>query len=231
MRRAVPDDRRLRLDGVRWPGGVRPNALARPAAVAALLLTAAGALYGGSPEPSCGRSPVVLPSPFPSGRHPASSPGHPSVPAHQGGRGRPGDAVQAGASAGPRSVGSGGAVDAGVPVGGSRREPAGDAVAPPGYGAPPHRLPVPPGAVGVVVALADPVTLTVLRAGDRVDLLTSAAHRASRPSVLAARALVLATPDTDLAGGAGLYLALRPEQADTVMTQPPGARFSVLVRS
>jgi hypothetical protein len=101
---------------------------------------------------------------------------------------------------------------------------------PPGAGpsgapdsAPPSGPDLPAGTVGVAVSLAEPAALNVLRAGDRVDLL---AVTPPDTSVVAANALVLATPDP----AGGLYLALEPGQARRVVALPPQARLAVLVR-
>ncbi len=107
---------------------------------------------------------------------------------------------------------------AGAPAGGDRRAAA---------------LPLPAGAVGVPVRLAEPAALAVLRPGARVDLLVvPAGGAAGAATLLAPRALVL-----DVVGAAGavdgssaLYLALRPEQAQRAVGLPEGSRFAVVVR-
>ncbi|MFG3600499.1 flagellar biosynthesis protein FlgA [Micromonospora chersina] len=93
-------------------------------------------------------------------------------------------------------------------------------------------LPLPAGAVGVPIRLAEPAALAVLRPGARVDLLVVPAGRATAATLLAPRALVL-----DVVGAAGavdgssaLYLALRPEQAQRAVGLPEGSRFAVVVR-
>lgn len=94
-------------------------------------------------------------------------------------------------------------------------------------------LPLPAGAVGVPIRLAEPAALAVLRPGARVDLLVVPAGRAAgAATLLAPRALVL-----DVVGAAGavdgssaLYLALRPEQAQRAVGLPEGSRFAVVVR-
>ncbi|MEU0153415.1 flagellar biosynthesis protein FlgA [Micromonospora fulviviridis] len=106
----------------------------------------------------------------------------------------------------------------GVPLGGDRRAAA---------------LPLPAGAVGVLIRLAEPAALAVLRPGARVDLLVvPAGGAAGAATLLAPRALVL-----DVVGAAGavdgssaLYLALRPEQAQRAVGLPEGSRFAVVVR-
>ncbi|MGY0007789.1 flagellar biosynthesis protein FlgA, partial [Micromonospora sp. I033] len=107
--------------------------------------------------------------------------------------------------------------------------PAGGAT-PGGGDRPAAALPLPTGAVGVPIRLAEPAALAVLRPGARVDLLVVPAGGA--PALLAPRALVL-----DVVGAAGavdgssaLYLALRPEQAHRAVGLPEGSRFAVVVR-
>jgi hypothetical protein len=90
----------------------------------------------------------------------------------------------------------------------------------------PPRLPG--GTVGVAVTPADPAILGVLRAGDRVDLLT--VRPGGGPTTLASGALVLATPRPAEVGGGALYLALTPASAREVVGLPTSARFAVLVR-
>ncbi|KKJ93193.1 hypothetical protein [Micromonospora sp. HK10] len=103
----------------------------------------------------------------------------------------------------------------------------------PGPGRSGAALPLPSGAVGVPVRLAEPAALAVLRPGARVDLLVVPAGGAPGAAILIApRALVL-----DVVGAAGaadgssaLYLALRPEQAQRAVGVPEGSRFAVVVR-
>ncbi|MFF4806672.1 flagellar biosynthesis protein FlgA [Micromonospora chersina] len=135
--------------------------------------------------------------------------GAPAGGAPATGGGTPGDGVQAG---------GGGPPGGGAQAGGDRRAAA---------------LPLPAGAVGVPIRLAEPAALAVLRPGARVDLLVVPAGRATgAATLLAARALVL-----DVVGAAGavdgssaLYLALRPEQAQRAVGLPEGSRFAVVVR-
>ncbi|RZU73128.1 hypothetical protein EV384_1525 [Micromonospora kangleipakensis] len=93
-------------------------------------------------------------------------------------------------------------------------------------------LPLPDGAVGVPVRLAEPAALAVLRPGARVDLLVVPAGGAAGAAVLvAARALVLDVVGADAVdGSSALYLALRPEQAQRAVGLPEGSRFAVVVR-
>ena len=95
------------------------------------------------------------------------------------------------------------------------------------------RLPLPSGAVGVPVRLAEPAALAVVRPGSRVDLLAAPPGGAdtSEATLLAPGALVLdvlGAGATD--GSAALYLALRPEQAQRAVGLPEGSRFAVVVR-
>ncbi|WCN82204.1 flagellar biosynthesis protein FlgA [Micromonospora sp. LH3U1] len=94
-------------------------------------------------------------------------------------------------------------------------------------------LPLPNGAVGVPVRLAEPAALAVVRPGARVDLLAAAPGGAgSEATVLAPAALVLdvlGAGTTD--GTSALYLALRPDQAQRTVGLPEGTRFAIVVRS
>ncbi|MEU9824551.1 flagellar biosynthesis protein FlgA [Micromonospora chersina] len=151
----------------------------------------------------------------PEGCPPGGTPAAPTAPtggaaavgAPAAGGGAPGDGVQAG----------GGVPRGGVQAGGDRAA----------------ALPLPAGAVGVPIRLAEPAALAVLRPGARVDLLVVPAGRATgAATLLAPRALVL-----DVVGAAGavdgssaLYLALRPEQAQRAVGLPEGSRFAVVVR-
>ncbi|WP_244317109.1 flagellar biosynthesis protein FlgA [Micromonospora terminaliae] len=141
--------------------------------------------------------------------------------------GADGDAPAGGASDGEPPAGgapAGGARGGGVPAGGGAPA-AGDRRG--------TALPLPAGAVGVPVRLAEPAALAVLRPGARVDLLVvPAGGAAGTATLLAPRALVL-----DVVGAAGavdgssaLYLALRPEQAQRAVALPEGSRFAVVVR-
>lgn len=115
---------------------------------------------------------------------------------------------------------------------------AGPASATPGRAAPDPSpsagaLPLPSGAVGVPVRLAEPAALAVLRPGARVDLLVvPAGGTAGEATLLAPRALVLDVVGTAGAvdGSSALYLALRPEQAQRAVGVPEGSRFAVVVR-
>ncbi|MFJ8582734.1 flagellar biosynthesis protein FlgA [Micromonospora sp. NPDC093277] len=103
---------------------------------------------------------------------------------------------------------------------------------PPADGRPSNALPLPSGAVGVPVRLAEPAALAVLRPGARVDLLVApAGGAAGEATLLASRALVLDVVGAGAVdGSSALYLALRPEQAQRTVGVPEGSRFAVVVR-
>lgn len=193
------------LRPVRWRGLPRGRTLLRVALVAVLLGLAAAVL---KTPTGCqpGGSPALGPAP---------TGGGPAVGAPAAGGGAPdGD----GAPGGGVQAGGGGPPGGGVQAGGDRRAAA---------------LPLPAGAVGVPIRLAEPAALAVLRPGARVDLLVVPAGGATgAATLLAPRALVL-----DVVGAAGavdgssaLYLALRPEQAQRAVGLPEGSRFAVVVR-
>lgn len=96
-----------------------------------------------------------------------------------------------------------------------------------------ERLPLPAGTVGVTVSLAEPVTLAVVRPGDRVDLLT-VPTAAQPPMTVANAALVLATaggtPDGGPVAPGAVYLALTPQQARRTVALQARVRFAVVVR-
>ncbi|PWU56871.1 flagellar biosynthesis protein FlgA [Micromonospora sp. S4605] len=120
---------------------------------------------------------------------------------------------------------------AGCPPGlaGSRPPPTGPSSGSPDGG--PAPLPLPSGAVGVPVRLAEPAALAVVRPGARVDLLALPPGADGSGSLLASRALVLDVVGADaLDAGSALYLALPPDQARRVVSQPEGSRFALLVR-
>ncbi|WP_320065704.1 flagellar biosynthesis protein FlgA [Micromonospora sp. RTGN7] len=101
-----------------------------------------------------------------------------------------------------------------------------------GPGSPPSPLPLPDGAVGVPIRLAEPAALAVVRPGTRVDLLAVPADgRSAEADLLAPRALVLDVVGVGAAdGSSALYLALLPEQAQRAVGQPEGSRFAIVVR-
>lgn len=140
----------------------------------------------------------------------------------------------------PRAAGSGAAQPHVTEA--TRAEPGkrGQAGAPPGAGQPgeapptsadagPARPAVPRGAVGVPVRLAEPAALDLLRAGDRVDLLTVEASGGPVTAV-AQNALVLKVTGLAESAGGGLLLALSPAEARRAVGAPERARFAVLVR-
>jgi hypothetical protein len=98
------------------------------------------------------------------------------------------------------------------------------------------RLPLPPGAVGVPIRLAEPAALAVVRPGARVDLLAVPAAggsaRPTEPALVAARALVLdvVTAEAAVDVSTALYLALPPEQAHRAVGMPDSTRFAIIVR-
>jgi hypothetical protein len=127
------------------------------------------------------------------------------------------------AGAEPARPGSGTATDPADPAG-----PAAAAdTAPPGHPpGTPERLPIPPGLVGVPVALGDPGRLAVLRPGDRVDLLAVPAA-GGEPVRLASGAPVLAVDHA----AATLLLAVTPEQGRAVLAEPAASTtFAVIIR-
>ncbi|MCG5470520.1 flagellar biosynthesis protein FlgA [Micromonospora sp. LAH09] len=93
-------------------------------------------------------------------------------------------------------------------------------------------LPLPSGAVGVPVRLAEPAALAVAHPGTRVDLLAATpAGAGTEATLLAPAALVLDVLGADATdGSAALYLALRPDQAKRAVGLPEGTRFAIVVR-
>ncbi|MEV0809141.1 flagellar biosynthesis protein FlgA [Micromonospora sp. NPDC050200] len=143
-----------------------------------------------------------------------------------------------GASAGGATAGgtpataAAGVGPAGGPSAGSRSDDGPPGAGPSAGGGRPGALPLPNGAVGVPVRLAEPAALAVLRPGARVDLLVVPAGRApAEAGLLAPGALVLDVLGGDATdGSSALYLALRPDQAQRAVGQPEGSRFAVVVR-
>jgi hypothetical protein len=87
---------------------------------------------------------------------------------------------------------------------------------------------VPPGTVGVPVRLAEPTALTLVRPGDKVDLLR-VDDTGQGSATVADAALVLSVTGADDPTAGGLLLALRPaEAAKAVSTQ--GRGFAILIR-
>nr|WP_296070843.1 hypothetical protein [uncultured Actinoplanes sp.] len=77
------------------------------------------------------------------------------------------------------------------------------------------------------VRLADPTALTLVRPGNRVDLLRLDANH--RTTALAAAALVLRVADPYDPTTAGLLLALSPAEAQRAVV-PPSEGFAILIR-
>ncbi|MET7862046.1 flagellar biosynthesis protein FlgA [Micromonospora taraxaci] len=131
--------------------------------------------------------------------------------------------VDGGGSPGPDARDTGGPPSAG-PTGGGGTATGDGSVRP---------LPLPSGAVGVPIRLAEPAALAVARPGTRVDLLAATPDRAgTEAALLAPAALVLDVLGADATDGStALYLALRPDQAQRAVGLPEGTRFAVVVRS
>ncbi|MGI5213274.1 flagellar biosynthesis protein FlgA [Plantactinospora sp. CA-290183] len=190
----------------RWPSRPAGGPLLRWALVAALLLLAGGILYLSQPQVSCSDGRAGAVRPASSTAPTATGVAGPATPA------RP-------SSAGP-GTSSG-------PHGGASSGPDG------GRGG---ALPLPAGAVGVPIRLAEPAALAVVRPGIRVDLLAVPADdrsaRSTAPTLVAGRALVLDVLDqaADDAVAGALYLALAPEQARRAVGMPAPTRFAIIVR-
>jgi hypothetical protein len=87
---------------------------------------------------------------------------------------------------------------------------------------------VPSGTVGVPIRLADPTGLSLVRPGNRVDLLRVTAAAGS-PTRLATAALVLDVTGANDPTTGGLLLALSPAEADrTVAASDNG--FAIVIR-
>ncbi|MEU8287245.1 flagellar biosynthesis protein FlgA [Micromonospora sp. NPDC048905] len=184
------------------PGG---PLLFRAGMVAALLGLAAAVL-----QPPTGCPPPAAPSDGPTGAAATSRPDADGSPITNG---RPDD------------DGAAGPTDGGGPPGPPPSGPTtGSGTAGP--------LPLPSGAVGVPVRLAEPAALAVARPGVRVDLLVVAPGGVGTKAVLLAPAAlvldVLGAAPTDRSPA--LYLALRPDQAQRTVGLPEGTRFAIVVR-
>jgi hypothetical protein len=79
------------------------------------------------------------------------------------------------------------------------------------------------------VRLAEPAALAMVRAGDRVDLL-SVDNAGGRATPVAEAATVLAVSGTDEPTAGGLLLALRPAEARRAVGAAEQTRFAVLIR-
>jgi len=86
---------------------------------------------------------------------------------------------------------------------------------------------VPPGSVGVPVRLADPTALSLVRPGNRVDLLRLDESGVS--TAVAAAALVLRVTGAGDPIAGGLLLALSPAEAQRAVAEP-GHGFAILIR-
>ena len=87
---------------------------------------------------------------------------------------------------------------------------------------------VPDGSVGVPIRLADPTALTLVRPGNRVDLLRIN-DAGGQPTAVADRALVLRVTGADDPATGGLLLALSPQEAgQAVATSRQG--FAIVIR-
>jgi len=85
---------------------------------------------------------------------------------------------------------------------------------------------VPPGSVGVPVRLADPTALSLVRPGNRVDLLRLGE---TGSTAVAAAALVLRVTGAGDPTAGGLLLALSPAEAQHAVAGP-GQGFAILIR-
>ena len=85
---------------------------------------------------------------------------------------------------------------------------------------------VPPGSVGVPVRLADPTALSLVRPGNRVDLLRL---DETGSTAVAAAALVLRVTGAGDPTAGGLLLALSPAEAQHAVARP-GHGFAILIR-
>ena len=196
----TPADRLDPVGRLRLP---RRPTLVRATLVAALLLTAAGVLYAGAEPAQPASGTPTGPDP---GAEGSSDPGAPGTGPSEPSR--------------PADPGFGFGFGATDPTGAADAEWPGH---PPGG---PERLPIPPGLVGVPVALGDPGRLAVLRPGDRVDLLAVPAA-GGEPVRLASGAPVLAVDHA----AATLLLAVTPEQGRAVLAEPAASTtFAVIIR-
>jgi hypothetical protein len=87
---------------------------------------------------------------------------------------------------------------------------------------------VPRGSIGVPVRLAEPTALTLVRPGDRVDLLRIGPG--SDTTAVAAAALVLGVTGADDPTAGGLLLALRPDEAKRAVAGADRAGFAIFIR-
>jgi hypothetical protein len=88
---------------------------------------------------------------------------------------------------------------------------------------------VPDGSVGVPIRLADPTALSLIRPGNRVDLLRLG-DPGGQPTAVAADALVLRVTGADDPASGGLLLALTPQQAQQAVTTTTREGFAIVIR-
>jgi len=225
---SVSRDSDGRLDPVRWHRPAR-GTLLRLAAAAALLVTAA--VVSWSPAQSCAPrtgAAAIPPSTRPSAAAPATNHAGPPARAPT----TPGSALTGPSGrASPNSVppepgrvspgpgfasteGGGTSPGAGF-TGSDQSEPTNSGT-------------LAPGSVGVPIRLADPIGLTLVGPGDRVDLLRLD-RAGTAPTTIATGATVLKITATDDPTAGGLLLALTPAQAEmAVATAPHG--YAILIR-
>jgi hypothetical protein len=87
---------------------------------------------------------------------------------------------------------------------------------------------IPPGTVGVPIRLAEPTALTLVHAGDTVDLLrVDDTGRGGTPVATAALVLNVTAADDPTSGA--LLLALHPDEAQRAIAVP-GRGFAILIR-
>ena len=194
-----------RLDPVRWRRPGRSTVL-RLGMVAALLVVAALVAWAG---PSGGVAPEACAPPTTPARGSADAAGTSSKP-------EPGDR-SSDPQTGPRSSGTQtGALPSDPQTGARRSDPESSG-----------RPPVPDGSVGVPIRLAEQTALSLVRSGDRVDLLRVEA--AGGTTAIADAALVLGITGVDDPTTGGLLIALSPAQAERAVARP-GRGFAVLLR-
>jgi hypothetical protein len=120
------------------------------------------------------------------------------------------------------------ATRAGRPQKSAAPDPSREAPTPDG-GAPADGRPaVPQGSVGVPVRVVEPAALSLVRPGDRVDLLrVERSGGGTTPVATAALVLGMTPADDPITGG--LLVALRPAEAEKALSDP-GRGFAVLLR-
>jgi hypothetical protein len=207
--------RRERLDPVRW-GRPQRAALLRMVLAAVLLLTSAAVLWYQPPPPDQSGSGT----PAAPGQDRPTSPG-PSQPGNPGSA-RAGNGAQAGdpgpAQADPAQAGDPGSARGGRPTAPGTGDSTTAGPASPGGGIPADK-------VGVPVRLADPTALTLVRPGQRVDLLRPGDN--SRPVATAALVLEVTSANDPAVGG--LLLALSRAEAEATIAAATSG-FAILIR-